>query len=563
MGNGQTEKLVTLGVIIGDVSYDYTMELMHGINDAAAQRGVQLFYLTGKQRHTAPDNTDNEQETVSRYNSIYDYSDLIGADVFIISSGSLSGLESDEEYRRFLNRFSRSPYVLLQKQSAAGNPSRCSITVDNYGTFSTCIEHLITTHGYTKIAYVSGPKRHPEAIERERAYRDTMAKHGLAVADGMLVYGDLSGFVDAQVEQLLATHPDLEAIAFCNDDMAKTGYKVCENYGLRVGIDIAITGFDDFTTGQTLTPPLTTVSQDAYRAGELAVIQALKLAAGEPAESINLKTDLQVRNSCGCYRRDTLPPCSAEVGSSRAYIQTVIDNTREKLSHIFTRPGQQHLTAVADTLMNHIQTLAFEDTPLDFRALDAWLIDLAADALTSAGGMIAECLHEVLMQMAGDAQRPCVQRFYQLFLHVQGFLYQYEIRTISKRVEGFRTQAWFVPEFIRDLVVIVDEDERVYLNVVNKLRSIGLSCVYICLLPEPQVHREIHQPFDSDKLLLAAYLCDDGTHAYPRAKMPSIDPKHTLRDLPDLQSDAHMISFSIFSGDMQFGIWHLPGKPAE
>jgi len=263
--------------MIGDVSYDYTMELMRGINDAARQHGAQLFYMTGKQSHVAPIDLNNEQETVLRYNSIYDYINLVGADAYIISTGSLSGIKSEEEYQLFLKRFEESPYVLLQKEIDTCIPGRCSITIDNYIIFGECIEHLITDHRYRNIAYVSGPKQHPEARERERAYRDTMRKHGMPLDESMVVYGNLSGFVDEQVSKLLEEHPGLEAIAFANDDMAKAGCRICESRGLRVGIDIAITGFDDFTTGQTMMPPLTTVSQDAYRTGELALIQALAL----------------------------------------------------------------------------------------------------------------------------------------------------------------------------------------------------------------------------------------------------------------------------------------------
>jgi diguanylate cyclase (GGDEF)-like protein len=92
------------------------------------------------------------------------------------------------------------------------------------------------------------------------------------------------------------------------------------------------------------------------------------------------------------------------------------------------------------------------------------------------------------------------------------------------------------------------------LNVVNKLRGIGLQNLYICLLPEPQIRRETHREKDTGKLLLAAYLSGGIAKTYPRARMPAIDQRNPMCSLPDLKSNAHMISFSIFSGDMQFGV---------
>ncbi len=555
MHNGKESKHKTICVMIGDVSYDYTMELMRGINDAAKRSGAQLFYMTGKQSHIAPLDPNNEQETVSRYNSIFDYMDLVGADAYIISSGSLSGLESEEEYRRFINRFDDSPYVLLQTETGESVPGRCSITVDNYFIYCQCIEHLIADHHYRKIAYVSGPRQHPEAMERERAYRDTLQKHGLQPDESMVEYGDLSGFVDEQVERLLRDHPDLEAIAFCNDEMAKSGYKLCQSRGLRIGIDIAVTGFDNFTTGQTMTPPLTTVSQDAYRTGELALQRALALADGEPVESVKLKTSLVIRDSCGCYHRGRSCMDYAAAQNQQNDVSAVIGMIREFLIRSFTKPGLENFTAGVDTLMAYIGALASmnPDEPLNEREIDVWLMDFVKE-FNASGGSVAEGLHRCLMQMTEDMRRPGIRKLYQIILYIQGFLFQYEMREAMKRTERFRTQAWFVPEFIRDLVVIADEDERIYGNVLNKLRGIGLKNLYICLLPEPQIRRELLQPHRVETLLLAAYLNKDGVHSYPASRMPVMDRHNPLCNLRDLNDDAQMISFSIFSGDMQFGV---------
>ena len=557
MMQNHPEKSKTIGVMIGDVSYDFAIELMRGINDTATRHGVQLFYMTGMQRHIAPFDTSYEQETVSRYNSIYDYTQLVGADAYIISSGSLSGLESEEEYRQFFRRFEDMPYVLLQKDIAGISPEKCSITIDNYAIFTKCMEHLIVDHGYRHIAYVSGPKQHPEARERERAYRETMARYGLTLEDSMVVYGDLSGFVEQQVTGLLAAHPDLDAIAFCNDEMAKTGYRVCERRGLRVGIDIAITGFDDFVTGQTMTPPLTTVSQDAYRTGEAALIQALALAEGKPAQSIKLKTSLMIRNSCGCEGSEDAYTCDASADRhSDAYIDSILTKLRTKLDFIFTQPGQKKKAAVIREMMGHIAELAHlnDGSTLDVRALDAWMVEIVT-RLQTASGIVAERFYDCLTQLADDIAEPGLKRLYAILLRVQGFLFQYAMRENVRLVEQIRTQAWFVPEFIRDLVVIVDEDERVYLNVVNKLRVLGLKTVYICLLPEPQIRMEAQQSFNADKLLLAAYLNDLSVKSYPRSRMPVIDREHPLKALQEMDGTAHMISFSIFSGDLQFGVF--------
>ena len=69
-----------------------------------------------------------------------------------------------------------------------------------------------------------------------------MAKYHLPVNPKMIAQGDYSEFVDKQIEKLLDDNPDAQAIVFANDEMAFSGYRVCEKRGLKVGKDILITG---------------------------------------------------------------------------------------------------------------------------------------------------------------------------------------------------------------------------------------------------------------------------------------------------------------------------------
>ena len=102
------------------------------------------------------------------------------------------------------------------------------------------------------------------------------------------------------VAWLFDNNPGLEAIAFCNDEMAKGGYRECHKRGLKIGKDIAVTGFDNFSTSRSLVPPLTTISQNTYQMGVMALQQVAALMRGEPVSSTKLSTKLHIRRSCGC-----------------------------------------------------------------------------------------------------------------------------------------------------------------------------------------------------------------------------------------------------------------------
>ena len=149
-----------IGVLIGDLSFDFTAELMDGITDAANAFGVRVVFLLGMQKHSAQGSHDNNKAEAINSNSVYDYAGLIGADAFIIACGSLSGFSGDGLYQQFLNRFQNQPCVVLQERVQIDAPQKTYIVVDNYHSFSQCIEHLIVDHGYRKIALVSGPEGH-------------------------------------------------------------------------------------------------------------------------------------------------------------------------------------------------------------------------------------------------------------------------------------------------------------------------------------------------------------------------------------------------------------------
>lgn len=115
-----------------------------------------------------------------------------------------------------------------------------------------------------------------------------------------LIAGNYSELVTEQVEYILDHNPELEAIAFANDNMAKAGYRVCAARDLLVGHDIAITGFDDIDHAKTMEPPLTSVSHSSFQFSYQALQNALMLCQGKKLQSCRMSAIFHQRSSCGC-----------------------------------------------------------------------------------------------------------------------------------------------------------------------------------------------------------------------------------------------------------------------
>jgi len=555
MKEDRAKDQISICVMIGDVSYDFSAELMKGILDTAQREGVQLLYMMGMPRHAEPVEPGIEQKTSYHHNSIYDYACMFGADAYILSCGSLSGFESENTYKQFLKRFDETPSVTLQELIDIDNPNKSCITVDNYSSYCQCIAHLIEVHHCRNICFMAGIRNHPDTRERMRAYLDTMEQHGLPVEESMIVYGDFSEFSDGLVTQLMDQNPGLEAIAFCNDEMARGGYRVCAKRGIKVGKDIAFTGFDNFSTSRSLMPPLTTVSQNIYHMGEMAVLQAIDLVHGKQVSCAQFETKLRIRRSCGCFPDTVIKLFAPDAQTGEIRTESVVQRISADLKDCYDDSERARCDAMIDLLIAQIRSYDLNSEQLvDKYGFADWLQEFA-ETYTSATYHLAMRLNEYMVQMPAENLRfPLVRKLYDILGFVQGFLLSYKARMIEKNLDDFRAQSWFIPEFIRDLVDSDMDEENVFFNVVKRMRGINIKSIYICLLPEAQ---PLHNPNILNmpsKLLLAAYDDKTAIRSFPRAQMPVIDTIHPLRDLPGLQSSTHLMSFSIFSGNIQYGI---------
>lgn len=108
-----------------------------------------------------------------------------------------------------------------------------------------------------------------------------------------------SGF-DA-VKSFLAIRPRPTAVV-CFSDLVALGFM----YGLarhrvRIGVDVAVTGYDDIDEAAIAMPPLTTVANGQSEVGRRAAGDLLNRLAGRPPsdETVLIKPQLRIRRSTG------------------------------------------------------------------------------------------------------------------------------------------------------------------------------------------------------------------------------------------------------------------------
>jgi LacI family gluconate utilization system Gnt-I transcriptional repressor len=160
-------------------------------------------------------------------------------------------------------------------------------------------EHLLQ-RGRRRIAFV-GAQLDPRVLQRAEGYRHCLREAGLYDAGLELFDPERSSLAlgARMFEELMRVRPDIDAIFFCNDDLAQGGLLAALRLGVKVPQQVAVAGFNDLTGSDQMLPPLTTVQTPRAEIGECAAQMLLRLMRKEPVPEphVDLGYTLVVRES--------------------------------------------------------------------------------------------------------------------------------------------------------------------------------------------------------------------------------------------------------------------------
>lgn len=169
------------------------------------------------------------------------------------------------------------------------------VDADNRGGARLATEHLIAT-GRRRIATITGRMDEGAGVARYKGYQEALAVAGQDAS--RVVAGNFSeeGGTRA-MHELLAQHPDLDAVFVASDQMAIGALRVLADSGRAVPDDVAVVGFNDITVARHTNPPLTTISQPIQSLGRELARMLLATIAGESPTPLILPTRLVRRSS--------------------------------------------------------------------------------------------------------------------------------------------------------------------------------------------------------------------------------------------------------------------------
>lgn len=205
----------------------------------------------------------------------------------------------DGDVIRTLRR-AQTPFVQLSRRIKQVDADFVGINDEMAAT--SIMEHVLS-HGYTKLATITGPRNSSASAAREDAFAATAFLGGISPADNRRVRTYLTEEGGLRAVQELLTDGNLPQAIICGSDAIALGVlSGLRAHGLKVPQDVAVTGFDGLLPGIAPLINLTTISQPRRKMAVNAVDLLIKRlnGVGGNSQQVVLGHELRIGTTCGC-----------------------------------------------------------------------------------------------------------------------------------------------------------------------------------------------------------------------------------------------------------------------
>ena len=208
----------------------------------------------------------------------------------------VTGLDRSDAARTLIEK---SGIPCVHMMELAQSPEVNSVGFSQTQAAIALTEHLLQ-RGRQRIAFAAA-QLDPRTMQRLDGWRKAIkaAKR----YDKALTYTNKSASSMALGGQMLAeilkNDPEVDAIFFCNDDLAQGALLAAQRLKIKVPQQLAIVGFNDLTGSDLIGPGLTTIRTPRAEIGQAAAHMLLALMREEdvPTPSVDVGYELMIRGS--------------------------------------------------------------------------------------------------------------------------------------------------------------------------------------------------------------------------------------------------------------------------
>lgn len=320
-------KIALLAANLIDV---FSSSVAKGAMEAAKKVDADLFVFPGKYLGYWDDKAAYDITYEYQYNVLFDLAAEGGFDYIIAADGTICHALNNQKHKEFLERLGPSPVICL----ASNVEGYDSLTYDNRSGIFEAVDELVF-QGRKHIAILAGELDNFDCAERYAAFRERLEMHGIEFDEKYFQECELAYYSGDAAEKLLDRCHDIDAIVCANDTIAIEACKTLKARGIKIGKDVAVTGFDDIPQAAQYDPPIATVHADAEALGAKAVEIAAARVRGENAATEKVGTRFIKRDSC-CRERSSKEGYLSLPDDERELLKKQFDN-RIGADNVFVR----------------------------------------------------------------------------------------------------------------------------------------------------------------------------------------------------------------------------------
>jgi LacI family transcriptional regulator len=264
------QRSYTLGVVTAGLRFIGPSRTLSGITSAAEQKGYSLLLKELPQFDTT--------DVTPIFQALHDRH----------VDGMIWAVPEVGHNRAWINHSSLETGIPMVYLAMEPRDDILVVSVDNYLGARMAVNHLLE-QGYRQIGHVAGPMDWWEAQQRMIGWKDALSDAKIKAEDNHSAEGNWSSASGAQaIEKLFAQYPEMDAVFVGNDQMALGVMQVATQKGLLIPDNLGIVGFDNIPESAYFSPPLTTIQQDQYKIGKVAVEQIIQIIESS-LEGLDLK----------------------------------------------------------------------------------------------------------------------------------------------------------------------------------------------------------------------------------------------------------------------------------
>ncbi|WP_025860034.1 HTH-type transcriptional regulator GntR [Acetobacter papayae] len=253
-----SSRSMNVAVLIPSITNMVFMEVIAGINDILSPEGYQLITAA----------TD--------YSPVEEHRLLRGLLSFRPDGVLLCGTDHLPQTFQLLTE----PAVpVVHMMELHHRPDSYSVGFSQEGGGAAVAHHFLE-RGYERVGFVAS-QLDPRTMARGAGFQRVVEER-MHVAPYVLTVPDRSSIeLGARLTaRALQECPDLNALFFCNDDLAQGALFYCQRHGINVPQQLAIAGFNDLPASAWIMPALSTVATPRYEIGRESAKMLVDLMLG-------------------------------------------------------------------------------------------------------------------------------------------------------------------------------------------------------------------------------------------------------------------------------------------